>query len=123
MTTSPDPNPATVGQAASPEVATAKVPVVLAEEMLSKQSFRVGTTSKRPGVALVYAKSDGSLTVLDRPLKFTEVLAGVYRRRYEVSLIDHEHEFSVARELPTLDDVSNFGARGLIAIGAQPSKY
>jgi hypothetical protein len=109
MTTSPGPASSTRQDSRAQEVI--KVPLLLAEERLSKQSIRVGTAPQRPGIALVYSRPDGSLVDLNRPLKLTEVLTGQYSLRYEISLADHEHEFYTGRELPTLDEVSSFAAR------------
>jgi hypothetical protein len=70
-----------------------------------------GREPLRAGVTAVYAKADGTVVWLRRPLRPFEAISGGYRTRYDVGMADFEHEFVIADELPSKEDVFRFYAR------------
>jgi uncharacterized protein YegL len=68
------------------------VPVILRNDPVSRLDFGNRRT-RTPNVAVVYAAADGTIYILDggKPQSFSDQLSGLYKRRYEVDLSDHQH--------------------------------
>jgi hypothetical protein len=85
--------------------------VILSEEVMNRFGPANGTAPLRAGVTAVYGKADGAVRWLGRPLHPFEAMVSGYRTRYDVGLADWEHEFDIADELPSRDDVFRFWAK------------
>jgi hypothetical protein len=85
--------------------------VILAERPISRSALTGGCEPLRAAVTAVYAKADGSVVPLGRPLRMGEAMVKGYRTRYDVGMAKHEHEFDIANELPSREDVFRFYAR------------
>lgn len=87
------------------------VRLILAEHPLPGFSATAGTHPLRAGVTAVYARPDGTVEGLGRPLKVGEATYRRYRTRYDVGLADHEFVLAMPNELPTRDEAFRFDAQ------------
>ncbi|MEU7868998.1 hypothetical protein [Dactylosporangium sp. NPDC049140] len=85
--------------------------VILHEEPLTRLGPGQGAKPLRAAVTAVYARPNGDLVALGRPLyPFENTMRG-YRYRYDVGTADREDEFHISDELPSKEDIFRFYAR------------
>ncbi|MER7008137.1 hypothetical protein ABT297_34530 [Dactylosporangium sp. NPDC000555] len=85
--------------------------VILHEERLNRFGAAQGAKPLRAAVTAVYARPNGDLVALGRPLYLFENLARGFRYRYDVGTADREDEFHISDELPSREDIFRFYAR------------